>query len=607
MILNTDFSSVKSAITVDALTGSTVTITNGTVTKSSLVADASVCFDRLLPGDWTVSGAMGNEKTPSVKIALGRNEHRYVNLRFRIQNVPSQSGSLTYSGGEQSPSWSGYDPAKLSLSGTTKAVNSGTYWAVFTPKHGYAWSDGSTEAKTVAWSIGSAVIGSAPRQRGSLTYNGGTQRPEWDNYDPAKLKITGATSGVAAGGYWVTFTPIAGYTWSDGTTDGASVRWTIERAEIASVPSQMGSLTYNGSRQYPSWDHYDSGQLTMAGLTSGTNADSYAATFTPTENYRWRDGTTDAKTVYWYIERAAIGAVPSQSGSLTFNGYSQSPTWNNYYTAQVTISGSTSGINAGSYTAAFTPTSNYKWSDGSTEAMNVTWRINKAAGKLTLSVSGITFSSAGSTHTIQVTRYGDGKITAVSSAPWVATVSVEGDFVFVTSVAAGSSVITISVAEGTNHLAPASKTCAVTVETRMYLYKTGDEYTDVTGGWAKVVGYDESTLEKRSTELRYSFTSTYDIYGFTTVKPIDLSGYSTLHVKCSSSVNFPDAVYFGVDDVRGEYADYITAKADVGNAVTQERAIDISNINKKMYVGLFICLTTYYAGTNLSFTEVWLE
>lgn len=54
-------------------------------------------------------------------------------------------------------------------------------------------------------------------------------------------------------------------------------------------------------------------------------------------------------------------------------------------------------------------------------------------------------------------------ITATSSSTSVATVSVSGNTVTVTGKAYGSATITVKVAEGTNHTAPANKTCTVQV------------------------------------------------------------------------------------------------------------------------------------------------
>lgn len=175
------------------------------------------------------------------------------------------------------------------------------------------------------------------------------------------------------------------------------------------------------------------------------------------------NGVTKTATTSVTVNRKTISAVPSQSGTLTYNGGSQSPTWNNYSTTQLTIGGTTSGTNAGSYTATFTPKSNYRWSDGSTTPKSVSWSIGKAAGSLSISPTSMTLDTTTKSKTITVTRSGNGTISAVSSNTAAATVSVSGNTVTVTGKANGSAKITISVAAGTNYTAPASKTCAVTV------------------------------------------------------------------------------------------------------------------------------------------------
>ena len=163
------------------------------------------------------------------------------------------------------------------------------------------------------------------------------------------------------------------------------------------------------------------------------------------------------------MERKTLTTEPSQSGSLTYTGSAQSPTWSNYDSAQLTIGGVTSGINAGSYNATFTPTANYRWSDGTTTAKTVSWTIGKAAGSLSISPTSMTLDMSSTSKTIAVTRAGDGTISATSSNTAAATVSVSGTTVTVTGKANGSATITVSVGAGTNHTAPANKTCAVTV------------------------------------------------------------------------------------------------------------------------------------------------
>lgn len=228
------------------------------------------------------------------------------------------------------------------------------------------------------------------------------------------------------------------------------------------VPTQSGALTYNGQAQSPSWNSYNPDTMTLGGVTTGTNAGTYTATFTPKDKYKWSDGTTDAKSVTWTIGKASM-AVPSQSGTLTYTGSAQSPSWSNYDSSKMTLGGTTSGTNAGSYNATFTPGANYKWSDGETGAKTVAWTIGKAAGSLSLNKTSMSLTAAKLTDTITVTRAGDGAISATPSDTSVATVSVSGTTVTVTAVAKGSATITVKVAAGTNYSAPANKTCSVSV------------------------------------------------------------------------------------------------------------------------------------------------
>ena len=231
---------------------------------------------------------------------------------------------------------------------------------------------------------------------------------------------------------------------------------------INAVPTQNGVLTYNGQAQSPSWNSYDPNAMTLGGVTTGTDAGTYTATFTPKEKYQWSDGTKTAKQVTWKIDRASV-AAPTQSGSLTFNGSPQSPSWSGYDTGKMTLGGTTTGTNAGSYNATFTPGANYKWSDGSTGTKTVVWRIGKAAGSLSLSKSSLALTASKMADTFTVTRAGDGAITAQSNNTGVATVNVNGTTVTVNAVGKGNATITVSVAEGTNYTAPANKTCSVSV------------------------------------------------------------------------------------------------------------------------------------------------
>jgi hypothetical protein len=293
-------------------------------------------------------------------------------------------------------------------------------------------------------------------------------------FDPAGMEVTATYSNGAtllATGW--TYSPTGAL--AEGTqsvtivyTEGgvsaqASQAITVQKASFA-VPSQGSPLVYTGGQQSPDWTGYDSAEMTIGGTSAATDAGTYQAIFSLKDKVgtEWADGTTDDKSVSWSIGRASL-STPAQSGSLTYNGSAQSPSWNGYDSSKMTMGGTTSGTNAGSYNATFTPTSNYQWTDGTTTAKTVAWSIQKAAGSLSISPTSMTLDTSATSKVITVTRSGTGAISAQSSAPTIASVSVSGNQVTVTGLANGSANITISVAADTNYTAPASKQCSVTV------------------------------------------------------------------------------------------------------------------------------------------------
>lgn len=394
-----------------------------------------------------------------------------VTVQGKTISVPTQTNIPTYNGSDKTPSWNGYDPLKMEISGVTSASDAGSYTAIFKLSYGYLFPDGTDEAR-VKWTIDRAVISALPTQTGTLVADGTSKTPSWNGYDTNKMTIGGDTSGTAAGEYTATFTPTSNYKWSDGSTGAKEVKWTIISV-LVSIPSQSGTLTYNGSAQTPKWQNFDNENSSVI-VSAKTNAGEYMATFTLKKGM-WTDGTTAAKTIKWTIGRATIAAVPAQIGTLVYDGNPKTPSWNTAYdTSKMTVS-VTSAINAGTYTATFTPTSNYKWSDGSTGGKTASWSIGKATNTVTNSPSSITLNTSARTATFTVNRKGNGTITATSNNTSVAkikSVNQSSGLVTVESVndTTGNAVITVKVAEGANHKAASDTTVSVTATFREYLY-----------------------------------------------------------------------------------------------------------------------------------------
>ena len=301
-----------------------------------------------------------------------------------------------------------------------------------------------------------------------------------ETFNPAGMVVTATYSNGAtlkATGY--SFSPDTALT--DGTTsvtieytEGGVTKTAEQAITVVHRLTKIEITAQPTKKVYEYGDSFQStGMVVKATYSDGATANvtgyscspatlNTVGTQTITVSYT-ENGVTKTATTSVTVNRKTISAVPSQSGTLTYTGSSQSPSWNNYSTTQLTIGGTTSGTNAGSYTATFTPKSNYRWADGTTTAKSVSWSIGKAAGSLSISPTSMTLDTTTKSKTITVTRSGNGTISAVSSNTAAATVSVSGNTVTVTGKANGSAKITISVAAGTNYTAPASKTCAVTV------------------------------------------------------------------------------------------------------------------------------------------------
>lgn len=241
--------------------------------------------------------------------------------RATIAAVPTQNNALAADGTPKSPSWDAYDPVKLTIGGDRFGTEAGDYTAEFTPTDNYQWWDGTTGTKTATWTITSVIV-PIPTQKGSLTYTGAAQTPAWDNFDTENctVQVTPATN---AGEHTAVFSLLAGM-WADGTTANKTIKWVIGRATIAKVPAQSGMPKYDGNPKTPTWDtNYDAAKMTLSvdpQINAGT---AYTASFTPTDNYQWPDGTVDAKVVSWAIGKGD-NAITVSPTSVTLNSSTKS-------------------------------------------------------------------------------------------------------------------------------------------------------------------------------------------------------------------------------------------------------------------------------------------
>lgn len=380
-----------------------------------------------------------------------------------ILTAPAQSGSLTYSGSAQTPSWnSNYLTSYMTLS-VTAQTNAGTYSATFTPKAGYGWTDGTTAAKSVSWSIGKKSITIPTVSNTSFTYNKSSQGPTVTNNSSTYITTTGA-SATAAGSYSITFTlkSTANTKWSDGTTAAKSTSWSIAKRKLTKPTLTNTSYTYDGGSKAPTINNYDSGYMTKSGTESSSTAGSYTITFklSDTTNTTWSDNTTSNVSCSWSIAKKSITIPTVTNTSFTYNGNAKSPTITNNNSTYITTGGTTSATDASSsYSITFTlkDTTNTQWSDGTTAQKSVGWKINKANQSVTLSPTSYTFpdtTTTNATKTVSISGTIVGTLSASGGSTSTIATSISGTTLTLTrktSSAVSSRTITVTAASTTNY------------------------------------------------------------------------------------------------------------------------------------------------------------
>lgn len=253
---------------------------------------------------------------------------------------------------------------------------------------------------------------------------------------------------------------------TDGVTlaTWASTIVVVKAGSYATSPTDTAAaFTYTSTTR----NGHATNALIATGLTNGKTY--YVSLFPMSADGKANTNTANRKS--GVANRITISNIPAQSGTLTYDGNPKTPSFSNYDSTQLTLGGTTTGTNAVSYNATFTPKDDYMWDDGSITAKTVPWSIGKAPGSLTLGATAVTLNASNLTATVSVSRPGNGAVSATSSDTSVATVSVSNPtgsnpVVTISQVnqTTGTATVTISVAEGSNYTAPANQTVAVTAQ-----------------------------------------------------------------------------------------------------------------------------------------------
>lgn len=238
-----------------------------------------------------------------------------------------------------------------------------------------------------------------------------------NQYSSSGYQDTGLTYGTV---YYYRFFP---YTQDNLSTAGTSTNITPVREVIDNVPSQNGSLTYNGASQTASFNNYNTNKMTVSGNT-GTNAGTYTATFTPKSDYQWSDGSTTGKTVSWIIGKAQIVKPTATTSTFTYDGTNKTIVLSPVPDSNLTTLTNNTKSAAGNYTATLVidDKDNYEWASGGTTDATYLWTINKATLTIPTVKSNVILTYTGSEiNALTASKFNDYDSTKMTISGYTAT------------------------------------------------------------------------------------------------------------------------------------------------------------------------------------------
>ena len=106
----------------------------------------------------------------------------------RAKNASASASNKTYNGKSQT----GVTGSGITWSGTTSGIDAGTYTATATPDGNHEWSDGTTGAKTITWTMNKKTVAVTWGATTTFNYNGSAQAPTAS----ATSGVTGETINV---------------------------------------------------------------------------------------------------------------------------------------------------------------------------------------------------------------------------------------------------------------------------------------------------------------------------------------------------------------------------------------------------------------------------
>ena len=424
------------ASATSGITGETINITRTTGTNvgsyTSTASISSVTGGRARKENYTLTGntkaftinkANATMTDPTLTTGLVYNT-KAQNLIAKAGN--GAGGTIKYGLGANNTT------APTSWNTSVTGTDAGTY---------YVWS--KVDADGNHNNVGAKYIGSVTIAKATVTiptspvkqytYNGKAQAHGYSLPTGTAIENNGTTpSAIDAGTYNIVLklTSTSNYQWSDKTTTNKTINWKINPKSVTVTWGTTVTFTYNGQPQAPTASATSgvTGETINVTRTTGTNAGSYTSTASissvtggraKTGNYAL-SGNTKAFTI------AREKTASASASNKTYNGKSQTGVTG----GGITWSGTTSGIDAGTYTANATPDANHAWSDGTTGARTITWTMSKKTVAVTWGATTFTYNGQAQAPTASVASGVTGetinvtRTTATNAGSYTSTASI---------------------------------------------------------------------------------------------------------------------------------------------------------------------------------------
>ena len=501
-------------LTVNAVTSAVasrqITVSGNTASKvydgTALVGTASLTSGTLASGDEGTYTANGNitdvGTTPNVPTAVIKKGSVDVSDSYAItlvngtltitrkQIAVPTANNKTYNGLTQTGVNAG---TGYTLSGTTSAIDAGTYTVTATLTDNYTWSDGTGE-KTITWTISPKEVAVSWGSETSFVYDGTEKKPTASatsgvTNETINLTVTGATN---VGNYTATAS-ISSVTNGRANKSNYTLTGTTKAFTITNATMTVSATGYTGT--YDGKGH--SITVTVSKPTSGYTI-YYSTSQLTASNYLSDSTTTNISqtnvttgvTVYYYVvadnytpaSGSANIVINKATLTVTANDHSlaygtDTATSNNGVTYNGFVNGETESDLGGTLTytvngTAHRPAGTYTITPSGLTSNNYTIRfetgtltINQTSSSLTTVPTSLSIVY-GNSKTFTYTYTGDGQVSITSNDPTVASVSRSGNTVTVTANKVGSTSITVS-ASATANFASATATVSVTVTKSM--------------------------------------------------------------------------------------------------------------------------------------------